>query len=112
VAAAVTRIGGTVGVIAAGERWPDRSLRPAIEDLLGAGAIISELSATNRSPEADIAAAAFVAARANLQRYLRQCTSGRELIALGYSDDVELAAELNVSTTAPTLRDGVYSRIA
>jgi 2-phosphosulfolactate phosphatase len=103
--------GATVGVVAAGERWPDGSLRPAIEDLLGAGAIVSELSANHRSPEAHVAAAAFVGASANLQRHLRECISGRELIGLGYPDDVELAAELNVSTTAPTLRDGAYSRI-
>lgn len=32
-----------VAVIAAGERWPDGSLRPALEDLLGAGALISGL---------------------------------------------------------------------
>ena len=37
VAAAAARAGDVVGVIAAGERWPDGSLRPAIEDLLGAG---------------------------------------------------------------------------
>jgi 2-phosphosulfolactate phosphatase len=112
VAAAVARLGGTVGVVAAGERWPDRSLRPAIEDLLGAGAIISELSATNRSPEAEVAVAAFTSARADLQRYLRECISGRELIDLGYPDDVELAAELNSSSTSPILRGGAYSRIA
>jgi len=112
VARAARATGGSIGVIAAGERWPDRSLRAAIEDLLGAGAIISELSAVNRSPEADVAAAAFSSARADLRRYLRECASGRELIDLGYPDDVELAAELNASTTAPMLIAGAYSRMA
>ena len=37
VAAAAARAGSVVGVVAAGERWPDGSLRPVIEDLLGAG---------------------------------------------------------------------------
>ena len=39
-----------VTVIAAGERWPDGSLRPALEDLLGAGAVIAALARVTSRP--------------------------------------------------------------
>jgi 2-phosphosulfolactate phosphatase len=106
-AAAIAR-DSPIAVIPAGERWPDGSLRPAIEDLIGAGAIIEELG-FRCSPEAEIARQAFLSARPAMADFLRSCTSGRELIDRGYPQDVEGAIELNVSTAAPLLADGAYT---
>lgn len=58
VAQAAKILGQTVAVIAAGERWPNGSLCPCLEDQLGAGAILQNLSG-RRSPEADAAVAVF-----------------------------------------------------
>jgi 2-phosphosulfolactate phosphatase len=102
-------IGARISIIAAGERWPDGGLRPAIEDWLGAGAIIAHLSGT-RSPEAELACCAFLHAQADLVGYLTECGSGRELCGRGFSEDVALAAELNVSDGVPILREGAYQR--
>ncbi len=111
-AAAVARqamaMGRRIAVIPAGERWhDDASLRPAVEDWLGAGAIIAALNGT-QSPESVAAAAALNEARAELVHRLAACSSGRELIDMGYAADVACAAEHNVSTTCPILRDGIY----
>jgi 2-phosphosulfolactate phosphatase len=107
VAQAAARHGGPILVVAAGERWPDGSLRPGTEDWLGAGAVIHALAGP-RSPEAALAEAGFLAAREDLEGYLARCPSGRELIGWGCAADVALAAELNVSVTAPRLIDGAY----
>jgi 2-phosphosulfolactate phosphatase len=106
-AVAIAR-GSPVAVIPAGERWPDGSLRPAIEDLIGAGAIIEELG-LRCSPEAEIARQAFRGALPAMAEILRGCTSGRELIDRGYPQDVEAAINLNVSLTTPLLVDGAYN---
>ena len=98
---------GTLAVIPAGERWEDGGLRPAIEDLIGAGAIISDLTGTF-SPEAVVARDAFRAARHALLDRLIGSVSGIELRKRGFPQDVEIAATLNVSGCAPILREGAY----
>jgi 2-phosphosulfolactate phosphatase len=100
-------LGGPFGIIPAGERWSDGSLRPALEDLLGAGAIAAMLPG-NLSPEAAAAVAAFDAAAASLQDTLLSCSSGVELVDAGFRDDVEFAATLDVCASAPELIDESY----
>jgi hypothetical protein len=95
-----------VAVIAAGERWPDKSLRPAVEDLWGAGALIDALHTvgwTAISLEAHPAAAAFQTIADDLEPSLRNCASGQELIDIGYADDVRTAGELDDSRSVPLL---------
>jgi 2-phosphosulfolactate phosphatase len=106
--AAMAEVGeGTVAVIAAGERWPDHSLRPAIEDWLGAGAIIQAMAARENA-EARLARLAFEAAAPDLAALLRASLSGRELIDRGFAEDAEIALDLNADRCAPRLADGAY----
>jgi 2-phosphosulfolactate phosphatase len=90
-------------VIAAGERWPDGSLRPAVEDSWGAGALVCSLLKagwTGASPEALAVAAAFDAVT-DVAAALRGC--GQDLIRISYADDVATAAHLDEGTTVPLL---------
>lgn len=117
VAAAARVVGGPIGLVPAGERWPDDTLRVAAEDALGVGAIAAALQQSHPaavrdgfalSPEAQLAAAQFVAASRNgLLGVLTGLASGRELIADGYSEDVRLASDLDVSEAVPRLVGGV-----
>ena len=107
VALATMRYGHRIAVIPAGEKWDDGSLRPSFEDLIGAGAIISYLKGS-LSPDAQIALAAYRHAQPNLKNLLKQCGSGIELIEKGFEQDVDLAAELDVSDRIPTLIDKAY----
>lgn len=97
----------TVSVIAAGERWPDGSLRPCVEDLWGAGAVLAELMRVRpeltASVEADVAVSAWKAVRGRLGTALAECASGQELIAAGYASDVTVAAEIDESSVVPVL---------
>ncbi len=95
--------GERIAVVAAGERWPDGSLRPGLEDLWGAGAVLAALDVEGASPEARHAALAFDAARRLLTEELLTCASGAELVETGFRDDVLLAAALDVSDVVPLL---------
>jgi 2-phosphosulfolactate phosphatase len=103
-------LGSTFNVCPAGERWPDDALRPALEDWLGAGAILRSLPGP-RSPEANAAVAAFETARAQLRDVILASSSGRELSERGYMADVNVAAEYDVSRCTPRLRNGVFEAV-
>lgn len=108
VARAAQAVGETISVIPAGERWKtDQTLRPALEDLIGAGAIIHALPG-RKSPESTAAEITYLHFRDDLLACLTQIGSGQELIHQGFAQDVELAALLNSSENAPRLVNGAY----
>jgi 2-phosphosulfolactate phosphatase len=100
IAEAAQRAGRTFNVIPSGERWRDGSLRPALEDALGAGAILSCLPGP-RSPEAEAAVAIFERYRGDLVTTLDACGSGRELDGRGHHQDKIIAGQLDVSDCVP-----------
>lgn len=103
--------GGTVAVIAAGERWPDESLRPAWEDLWGAGAVIAALAEAGVegiSPEAKAAGRAYQHIATAPEQALLAVASGVELVEKGYRDDVVAAARVDVDDVAPRLIDSAF----
>ena len=109
--------GGPISVIAAGERWGSGPLRPAVEDLLGAGAILAALDpsaavgAPACSPEAAAARAAFVAARPRLYDALCASTSGRELLGRGWEDDIANSSAHDVSATVCRLAGSEFTSL-
>ena len=98
--------GARVAFVPAGERWPDGSLRPGLEDLWGAGAVLSALgplAGAAVSPEARHAAASYHVLGERLPEAMADCASGRELAAIGFADDVVAAAEVDADPVVPVL---------
>ena len=113
VAERASNLAETVSVIAAGERWKsgeETGVRFALEDLIGAGAILSYLKGGSFSPESRAAIAVFKVFEKNLEEILLDCESGRELVDAGYRDDVVIASMLNASNSAPRLIDGAIKK--
>ena len=98
--------GATVALVASGERWPDDTLRPAVEDLWGAGAVLDLVLARADAPasaEARVAVAAWRAVADGVDDELRTCSSGRELVDAGFEADVAAAAEVDADDVVPVL---------
>ncbi len=99
--------GNKISIIAAGERWADKSLRVAFEDLIGAGAIISHLTG-KLSPESRVSLTAFKNSETSLLTDIKNCSSGKELIERGFEKDILLACELNSSNNVPILKGNCF----
>lgn len=104
----------SVTIVPCGEQWEnsregDNTLRPGIEDYIGAGAILTRLHGS-RSPEAMLCAAAYESAvsTASLDRLLWECGSGRELRMHGYEEDVRHSSHLDKYDIVPLLVDGRF----
>ncbi|KAA9089016.1 2-phosphosulfolactate phosphatase [Microbacterium radiodurans] len=88
----------------AGERT---GLRFAVEDLLGAGAVIDALSSRgidHTSPEAAAACESFRGLRGAVRHLLTASATGQELAAAGRRDEALAAAEIDADTAVPVLR--------
>lgn len=104
----------SIAIIAAGElagREPGAPLRFAVEDQLGAGAIVDALGALgvdHTSPEAAAAGEAFRGLRGAVRHLLTASGSGQELLDLGRRDEVLNAAAVDAADVVPVLRNGVF----
>ncbi|MCR2793994.1 2-phosphosulfolactate phosphatase [Microbacterium sp. zg.Y625] len=106
----------SVAVLAAGELAgadPGAPLRFAVEDQLGAGAVIDALALRgldHSSPEAAAACEALRGLRGAVRHLLTASGSGQELLERGRGDEVRGAAELDAVDVVPVLRAGVFER--
>jgi len=92
-------------------------VRPALEDMIGAGALVQAIRqadpARSESPEAAACAAVFASVAARLHATLADCVSGRQLHGLGLAADISWAAELDASGSVPILgEDGAFGALA
>ncbi len=91
-----------------------RTTGVALEDLLGAGAIIAALPAScfdeaQLSDGARLSLDLFRRAKKDLHAFLRECESGRNLLRMGAAADVALCAELDRVAVSPRLLRGRFS---
>lgn len=104
-----------VTVLACGERWhtpsEDGSLRFALEDYLGVGAILSHLP-YRKTSDAQVCEGAFRQAIGDLPELVRECESGQELYEKGFGEDVEWAVRLDVYDAVPWMWEEALTRFS
>ncbi|WP_127474054.1 2-phosphosulfolactate phosphatase [Microbacterium sulfonylureivorans] len=104
----------SIAVIACGELASSEHgapLRFAVEDHLGAGAVVdalSDLGIDHSSPDAAVAGEGFRSLRGAVRHLLTASGSGRELDARGRRDEVLAAAAVDAASVVPVLRDGTF----
>lgn len=90
---------------ASGSRW-------AVDDLLGAGAVVAalgDLGIDHASPDAAVAGEGFRALGGAVRHLLTASGNGRALAAEGERDAVLAAAARDAASVVPVLRDGVVT---
>jgi 2-phosphosulfolactate phosphatase len=98
----------TVAVVAAGELRDDGSLRFALEDFLGAGAVIdalADLGIDYCAPEAAAAAASFTGLRNATGHLIGASASGRQRTEVSGRADIDFAIAVNTDDSVPVLRE-------
>ncbi|ODT43150.1 MAG: phosphosulfolactate phosphohydrolase [Microbacterium sp. 71-36] len=101
----------SIAVIAAGD-VDEAGPRYAVEDLLGAGAVVAalgDLGIDHASPDAAVAGEGFRALRGAVRHLLTASGTGRLRADAGERDLVLAAAERDAASVVPVLRDGVYA---
>ncbi|MDC2865145.1 2-phosphosulfolactate phosphatase [Bacillus sp. BP-3] len=104
--------GANITIVPCGEHWEDpkedeNDLRPAIEDYLGAGVIIEKLQGS-KSVEAQLCMGAFQYATSNLNEFIWDCGSSRELRERGFAEDVTYSAAVDVLQVVPVFQNGRF----
>lgn len=100
----------SVTVVAAGDGG-----RPAVEDLLGAGAVVAALSergTDHTSPEAAVACEAFVGLRRAVVHMVAASGSGRLLADAGRAQEVAAASRVDSDGVVPRLEGRTWGALA
>ena len=101
----------SISIVAAGYPDGDEAVRFAVDDLLGAGAVIAalgDLGIDHASPDAAVAGEGFRALGGAVRHLLTASGTGRALAADGGRDGVLHAATRDAASVVPVLSDGVF----
>jgi len=82
----------------------------AVEDYLGAGAIISYINLP-KTPEAEVCELAFNSSKNKLEKLLLESFSGKYLVQTKRKGDVEWSTQLNYYNVVPIVREGIIDKL-